>query len=94
MNKLPPEIEKIIYSYKAEFEQYELKKRTIEALCMMLNDIQPEVVPYLKRCLFNLFDLNEPRKIVSMAHKLMGYFNTRPHFFYSYDGPLGPTFNL
>ena len=75
MDELPTDVLKIILVYKKEFEQYELKKRTIESICSLLLDIQPLAVPYLKQCLFNLFDLSEPTKMIAMTHRLLGYFN-------------------
>ena len=75
MKKIPTDVLKIIYNYKVEFEQFELKKKTIEGLCSLLLEIQPAAVPYLKQCLFNLFDLSEPSKLIAMTHRLLGYFN-------------------
>jgi len=75
MDEIPTDVLRIIYKYKVEFEQFELKKKTIEGLCSLLLDVQPAAVPYLKTCLFNLFDLSEPTKLVAMTHRLLGYFN-------------------
>ena len=76
MDEIPTDVLRIIYKYKTEFEQFELKKQTIEGLCSLLLEVQPAAVPYLKTCLFNLFDLSEPTKLVAMTHRLLGYFNT------------------
>ena len=75
MQEIPTDVLKIIWLYKKEFEQFELKKRTIESICSLLLDIQPLAVPYLKQCLFNLFDLTEPTNLIAMTHRLLGYFN-------------------
>ena len=75
MTEIPNDVLKIIFTYKTEFEQFELKKKTIEGLCSLLLEIQPAAVPYLKQCLFNLFDLSEPSKLIAMTHRLLGYFN-------------------
>ena len=75
MDEIPTDVLRIIYKYKTEFEQFELKKKTIEGLCSLLLEVQPAAVPYLKTCLFNLFDLSEPTKLVAMTHRLLGYFN-------------------
>ena len=75
MKKIPTDVLKIIYNYKREMEQYELKKRTIESICSLLLDIQPSAVPYLQQCLFHLFDMSEPSKLIAMTHRLLGYFN-------------------
>ena len=75
MDEIPTDVLRIIYKYKTEFEQFEIKKKTIECLCSLLLEVQPAAVPYLKTCLFNLFDLSEPTKLVAMTHRLLGYFN-------------------
>ena len=75
MHEIQTDVLRIIYIYKTEFEQFELKKKTIEGLCSLLLEVQPAAVPYLKTCLFNLFDLSAPTKLVAMTHRLLGYFN-------------------